>query len=225
MPGKKRRKTTLSAKVEILNLSEAYRFGNLFAVNRAELRHEKFSGEMSEPLTRINFERGPSVGVLLYHPAGDSVVLIRQFRYPVFASLLAEKGKPIDAKKAWTLEIVAGIKEKDLTNEAVAQNEILEETGYRLKGSLERIGEVYPSPGASSEKITLYLANVDTAERVASGGGVAAEGEDIRIEEIPFAEALQMIATGEIVDAKTVVALQALALARLTGGNSSDAGS
>ena len=43
------------------------------------------------------------------------------------------------------------------------------------------------------------------------------DNHDIRIEEIPFAEALQMIATGEIMDAKTVVALQALALARLTG--------
>ena len=95
--------------VKILDLVEDYSFGSLFSIIRATLRYRRFDGHMSEEITRINFERGDSVGVLLYEPDEDVVVLTCQFRYPVYASIDPEIVKEGGAKQAWLLEVVAGI--------------------------------------------------------------------------------------------------------------------
>jgi len=71
---------------------------------------------------------------------------------------------------------------------------------------------MYPSPGGTSERIHVFWGEVDQRRRVAEGGGVAAEGEDTQIVVLPFAEAMAMVARGEICDAKTIIALQHLAL-------------
>jgi ADP-ribose pyrophosphatase len=198
--------------VRILDLSEDYTFGKVFRIIRATLQHRRFDGQMSAPITRINFERGDSVGVLLYDPQEDAVVLVRQFRYPVYASLAPDERDGDGAKQAWLLEIVAGVKDVGRTVKEVAHKELLEEAGYQIKGDLQPITTIYPSPGGSSERITLFLGKVDQGEHVGKGGGVMAEGEDIQMEAVPFQEAMDMVARGEIRDAKTIIALQHLAL-------------
>jgi ADP-ribose pyrophosphatase len=205
--------------VNILSLSEDYAFGKLFRVIRATLQHRLFDGRMSSPITRLTFERGDSVGILLYDPQDDTVVFVRQFRYPVYASLAPEHRNDASAQQAWLLEIVAGVQDVGLTVKDVAHKELLEEAGYQINGDFQLIATVYPSPGGSSERITLFWVQVDSRERVGQGGGVAAEGEDIQLEALPFQEAMAMIARGEICDAKTILALQHLALlkARETG--------
>ncbi len=201
-----------SPRVKILDHTTEYSFGDLFRVVRARLQHRRFDGSMSELITRINFERGDSVGVLLYDPQDDAVILVRQFRYPVYASLNPEQQAGDGVKKAWILEIVAGMVDEGWTVTEVANKELLEEAGFALKGRLQPITTIYPSPGGSSERIPLYLAEVDYRSRVAAGGGVAAEGEEIQIVVLPFHEAMDMVASGEICDAKTIIALQHLAL-------------
>jgi ADP-ribose pyrophosphatase len=198
--------------VKILNLSEEYAFGKIFRVIRASLQHRRFDGQMSDPITRLNFERGDSVGVLLHDPQDDSVVLVRQFRYPVYASLTPEERQGNGAKQAWLLEIVAGVQDAGLSVSEVAHKELLEEAGYQITGDFQLMTTVYPSPGGSSERISLLLAQVDARQRVGKGGGLVAEGEDIQIEVFPFQQAMDMVAQGEIRDAKTIVALQHLAL-------------
>jgi nudix-type nucleoside diphosphatase (YffH/AdpP family) len=198
--------------VKILETVEDYRFGKLFRIIRATLQYRRFDGRMSDPVTRINFERGDSVGVLLYDPQNDAVVLVRQFRYPVYASLDPDERAGEGAKRAWLLEIVAGVKDADRTVKDVAHKELLEEAGYEVKGDLQPINTIYPSPGGTSERITLFLGEVDQRQRAAKGGGVAAEGEDIQIVVFPFHEAIDRVARGEIHDAKTIIALQHLAL-------------
>ena len=198
--------------VKIIDVVDDYAFGKLFKVIRARLQHRRFDGRMSDPITRINFERGDSVGVLLHDPQGDAVVLIRQFRYPVYASLAPDEHAGSGAKQAWILEIVAGVQDKGRTIKEVAHKELLEEAGYAVQGELEPIATMYPSPGGTSERIHLFLGRVDCHRRTGAGGGVAAEGEDIQIVALPFEEAMGMVARGEICDAKTIVALQHLAL-------------
>ncbi len=198
--------------VKILDLAEDYSFEKLFRVVRARLRYRRFDGRMSDPITRINLERGDSVGVLLYDAQDDAVVLVRQFRYPVYASLDPEKRAGDDARQAWLLEIVAGVKDAGRTVREVAHKELLEEAGYEVEGDLRPITTIYPSPGGTSERIHLFLGEVDHRQRAGKGGGVAAEGEDTQIVVLPFREAMEMIASGEICDAKTIVALQRLAL-------------
>ena len=102
-------RTDDNAWVKILRLDEEYSFGKLFRVVRAKLQHRRFDGSMSAPITRISFERGDSVGVLLYEPREDAVILVRQFRYPVYASLSPDERRGDGAHRAWTLEIVAGV--------------------------------------------------------------------------------------------------------------------
>jgi ADP-ribose pyrophosphatase len=201
--------------VNILDQVEDYRFSDQFRVIRARLQYRRFDGRMSDPVTRINFERGDSVGVLLYDPQDDAVILVRQFRYPVYASLDPDEREGDGAKRAWLLEIVAGVVDEDQTVKEVANKELLEEAGYKVKGELQPIATIYPSPGGTSERIHLFLGEVDHRQRISKGGGVAAEGEDTQIVVLPFREAMDMVARGGIRDAKTIIALQHLALLKV----------
>jgi len=195
--------------VKILDLAEDYSF-KLFHVIRATLQYRRFDGRMSAPVTRINFERGDSVGVLLYDPQDDAVILVRQFRYPVYASLDPDERAVDGARQAWLLEVVAGVKDVDRTVKEAAHKELLEEAGYKVKGELQPITIIYPSPNGTSERIYLFLGEVDHRQRAGKGGGV--EGEDIQVVVLPFHEAMDRVARGEIRDAKTIIALQHLAL-------------
>lgn len=198
--------------VSILEEIDDYAFENLFRVKRARLQHRRFDGRMSEPITRINFERGDSVGVLLHDPGEDTVILVRQFRYPVFTTLDPEERDGEGARQAWILELVAGVVDSDCTVCQVAHKELLEEAGYRVIGDLKPIATLYPSPGGTSERIHLFLGEVAGGLRAGKGGGVASGGEDIQTVVVPLDEAMEMVASGEIQDAKTIVALQYLVL-------------
>lgn len=203
--------------VKIIEQVEDYSFGNLFRVIKARLQYRRFDGQMSEEITRINFERGDSVGILLYEPDEDVVILIRQFRYPVYASIDPKTVKTEGANQAWMLEIVAGIIDPGQTVFEIASKELLEEAGYEVQGGYQPIATVYPSPGGTSERIHLFLSIVDHKDRINSGMGITSKGEDIQVESLSFQESLTMISQGEISDAKTIIALQHLALLKSRG--------
>ncbi len=203
--------------VKILDLVEDYSFGSMFRVIRATLRYRRFDGHMSEEITRINIDRGDSVGVLLYDPDEDVVLLTRQFRYPVYASIDPEIVREGGANQAWLLEVVAGSIDPGHSAVEIASKEILEEAGYVVQGGLRPIATIYPSPGWTSERIYLFLGLVDHKDRLTAGGGLPSEGEDIQVESISFQESIMMIARGEVSDAKTIIALQHLALLKSRG--------
>jgi ADP-ribose pyrophosphatase len=203
--------------VKILDLEEDYSFESMFRIIRATLQYRRFNGHLSEEITRINFERGDSVGVLLYEPDEDDVVLTRQFRYPVYASIDPEIVKEGGAKQAWMLEVVAGNIDPGHSAIEIASKELLEEAGYVVQGGYRPIATIYPSPGVTSERITLFLGLVNHKDRKNAGGGLTAEGEDIQVESLSFQESMMMIARGEISDAKTIIALQHLALLKSNG--------
>jgi ADP-ribose pyrophosphatase len=77
---------------------------------------------------------------------------------------------------------------------------------------LTRIGCVYLSPGGSSERIYLFYATVSLGDQVGPGGGVLAEGEDIRLISMTATQAIAKARAGEIQDAKTLIAIQWLEL-------------
>jgi nudix-type nucleoside diphosphatase (YffH/AdpP family) len=89
--------------------------------------------------------------------------------------------------------------------------EIEEETGYRVR-DLTRVFEAYMSPGAVTETLFFFVARYAPSDRVSQGGGHAHEGEDIAVLETGFDDALAMIASGAIRDAKTIMLLQYAAL-------------
>ena len=203
--------------VEIQDETVQYEFPTgavpaLFRIVEARLRYRRFDGRMSESIQRVNFERGDAVGVLLYDAARDAVVLVCQFRYPVYAGLPAEVRRGEGAQRAWLLEIVAGIVEGDQSAPEVGRKELLEEAGYKVEGELHFIATIYPSPGGSSERIHVYWGEVCATEQTHAGGGLEQEGEDTQVVVLPFHAAMDMIASGKIMDGKTIVALQYLAL-------------
>ena len=178
-------------KVIIKNSQREY--DGFFKVDKVVLQHEKFDGSMSKEIDRLNFNRGDTVAVILYNKTNKSVVLIRQFRYPAY----------VDSGPGWLIECVAGI--KDNGEIAVARKEVLEETGYKIE-ELQYLTKFYPSPGGCSERISIYLAYVETSEEKKDkffGTG----NEDIQVLEMPLAKALEMIKNGEICDGKTIIGL------------------
>jgi ADP-ribose pyrophosphatase len=168
---------------------------DFFKVEEAHLRYERFDGQMSPLVRRLNFERGDSVAVLIFNPKSHHILLVNQFKYPAY-----EKGP------GWITETVAGMIDKDESPESAARREVEEETGCKVS-KLEHISTFYVSPGGSSERIILYYAEVDETNKIEAGGGVRKENEDIMTVELSLTEALQEIQSGEIADAKTILGI------------------
>ncbi len=185
-------------KVEIQHQRLA--FDDHFKIEEAEIRFQRYDGQMSKPVRRLVFERGDAAAALLFHREGQKVLLIEQFRYPTY-----KKGP------GWIQEVVAGIIDPGEGPEVAIRREIEEEIGYRVH-LLVPIAAFYVSPGGTSERIFLYYAEVGESERISTGGGRADENEDIRLVEYSKSDLLQALTAGEIQDAKTLIALQWLHL-------------
>ena len=182
-------------------------FDGYFKVDRYHLRHALHDGGVSDVLNREVFERGHVAALLPVDPILGKVVLIEQFRPGAFAA----------GWDAWLLECVAGIIETGEEPAEVAARECLEETGLEAT-DCTLISRYLTSPGACSESVHLYVGKVDAR---AAGGvfGLADEGEDIRVLSMDIDEALAALDEGRIVNSKTIIALQWLALNRSHLGN------
>ncbi|MGR9105923.1 MAG: NUDIX domain-containing protein [Gammaproteobacteria bacterium] len=183
-------------------LGEELIHDGFFKVKRLLLTHSRYAGGWSPELARELFHRTNCVAVLPYDPITDRVVLVEQFR----VGAIPDKACP------WLLEIVAGAIEFGESPEDVALRESREEAGCELT-KLVKISEFYTSPGASSEKLTLYCGRVDS-RGVGGICGLESEDEDILVSVIDFREAMEKVKCGEIDSAIPIIALQWLALNR-----------
>ncbi len=134
---------------------------------------------------RLELVEHPGAVLIVPFLTRDTVILLRQFR-PVI--------------NAYIFELPAGTLEKGEQPLACARREIIEETGYRAK-KLTRLGSIYPVPGYSTEKITLYKAE-NLTER-----GMACEADEV-IETLVVTKKMvrELFAAGKIIDAKTICA-------------------
>jgi len=71
-----------------------------------------------------------------------------------------------------------------------------------------KVFEAYMSPGSVTEILYFFVAEYSRDMKVSDGGGLEHDQENIEVLELPFAEALQMVADGQIRDAKTIMLLQ-----------------
>ena len=184
-------------------LAEEVGYKGFFRLLRLRLRHKLFAGGWSEEITRELFDRGHAVAVLPYDPVRDEVVLVEQFRV---GAVYAE-GSP------WLLEVVAGIVEEGESEEEVVRREAQEEAGLTLN-KLTRVMSYFSTPGGCSERITVFIGEVD-ASQAASHAGLDSESEDIRVHRLPREQAMQWLADGKIDNATSIIALQWLELHRL----------
>lgn len=111
-----------------------------------------------------------SVAILLYHEALDSFVFVKQFRPSIY----------LKNKDGFTYELCAGIVDKDKSLIEIAQEEILEETGYAVPlEKMEKISSFYTAVGFAGGRQTLYFAVLDESMKVNEGGGI--EDENIEV--------------------------------------------
>ena len=169
-----------------------------------QITHSKRDGTL-QTVQREVYDHGSAAAVLLYAPEAGTVILTRQFRLPPHLN-----GDP-----AWLIEAPAGMLDGEAPAIA-AHREAVEETGYEPT-DLVFLFETYASPGSLTEKCACFLGRYTPGHQISEGGGLASEGEDIEVFELGFEQAMEMIAEGGIVDAKTILMLQALAL-RLAKG-------
>lgn len=148
---------------------------NFFSLEEVDLQFRRHDGSLSETVNRAAFFVGDAAIVLPYDPVRDVVLLIEQFRAPVYLS-----GDPAP----WVWEPVAGLVDPGETPQQAAHREAMEEAGLTLK-SLEKIGECYSSTGSSSEYLHLFVGLTDLTGTI-EGGGLETEGEDIRSRILSF---------------------------------------
>lgn len=179
--------------VELLHTDTLYR--GVFTLVRHHLRHRKFNGEWSNPFTRELLERKSAVGVLLYDPILDHVVLIEQFR----AGALNKEKSP------WLLEVVAGVYDANESPAEVAKREADEEAGAKIL-DLYPICEYFVSPGGSNEYLHLFCGRIDASE---AGGihGLLDENEDIRAFTLTSDEAFASLKEGHIRTSPAIISL------------------
>lgn len=178
--------------VEVLSDDWAVLKKTTFAFRRAD-------GVWQEQ-SRETYDRGNGAVILLYDQTRRTVLLTRQFRYPAFVSGYDDL----------LVEAPAGLLDEASPEERI-RAELEEETGYSV-AHVERVFDVFMSPGSVTERLFFFIGRYAPRDRTAQGGGDAAEGEDIEVMEVPFDAAIAMVADGRIRDAKTIILLQHAAL-------------
>jgi nudix-type nucleoside diphosphatase (YffH/AdpP family) len=158
-----------------------------------------YNMDSNDPETQVRevYDRGNGAVILLYNSAKKTVVLTRQFRLPTYLN---------GNSSGMLIEACAGMLDKDNPIECIIR-ETEEETGYRLS-SVKKVFQSYMSPGAVTEILHFFIGEYQPEMKVSEGGGLAEEHENIEVLEYSFNEAYQMIASGEIIDAKTIMLLQ-----------------
>jgi ADP-ribose pyrophosphatase len=186
-------------KFEILEKESLYK--GFFQLNRYTIKNELFAGGWSDTFQREIFERGHASAVLLLDPKLDIVVLVEQFRpgAAVFDRNDADSN-------AWVLELVAGMIESGESPEGVARRESIEEASCQIS-RLSKICEYLVSPGGTTEKIWLFLGEVD-ASKIPDYAGLAEEHEDIKIHKLAVEEAFKQLEIGQINNAMALIGLQ-----------------
>ena len=123
-----------------------------------------------------------SVAILIYHKERDAFVLVQQFRPAVY----------LNNDNGMTVELCAGIVDKPISLEQIAQEEIEEECGYAVTlESIEKVTSFHTSVGFAGSRQMLYYVEVDEAMRVSDGGGIG--DEQIEVIHLPLNEAKKLM--------------------------------
>lgn len=143
------------------------------------------------------YDRGNGAAILLYNRNKGTVVLTRQFRMPTYIN---------GNEDGMMVEVCAGLLEKGNAEQTIKM-EVEEETGYKID-KVEKVFEAYMSPGSVTEILYFFIGHYEDAMKVSEGGGAEDETENIEVLEMDFQQALKMMQSGEIRDAKTIMLLQ-----------------
>jgi len=173
---------------------------NWYTLKKITFNIKKKDGT-TETQSREAYDRGNGAVILLYNLSTKNVILTRQFRMPTFIN---------GNSSGMLIEACAGLLDNDNPEDCI-KRETEEETGYKIS-KVKKVFESYMSPGSVTEILHFFIAEYSNDMKVADGGGLEHEGENIEVLELSFEEALKMIDSGEIKDAKTMMLLQYIRL-------------
>lgn len=181
--------------IEVVNLKRTEVHSGFQKLSVYSFQHRRFDGSMSPEISREVVERGNSVGVLLYDPQRDEVMIIQQFLV----------GAHVAGVDNCPPQVVAGKVEKGESSEDVARREAVEEAGCEI-GRMRKGYSFMVSPGGSSERVETFVAEADLSH---AGGqfGLVEEDEDIRAFVISAEEAIELLDSGKIEAGPAVIAL------------------
>jgi len=184
---------------EIKVIREQREYDKYFKIDKGTVEETAEDGSTQE-YDRFKLTRPDAVAIVVYNTSDDTVILVRQHRYPV--------DDKVDGN---ILELPAGKIDGDEDPKEAALREIKEEIGFEVQeGKIGLLNSFFASPGYSTERIYLYLAFVKNEDKVSEGGGVEGEHENIEIESYSINEFFDMVADGTICDSKTLIGAQAL---------------
>ena len=168
---------------------------NWYTLKKVTYDYLKKDGQWQSQ-SREAYDRGNGAAILLYNKEAQTVILTRQFRMPTYIN---------GNETGMMIEACAGLLDEHDAEECI-RRETEEETGYKVK-DVRKILEAYMSPGSVTEKLFFFIAEYSKEMKMTEGGGLEHEQEDIDVLELSFEKAYQMMDTGEICDAKTIMLL------------------
>ena len=180
----------------VRNIKKELLSDNWYSLNKVTFEYQREDGEW-ETQVREAYDRGNGAVILLYNKEKQSVVLTKQFRMPTYLNGNAD---------GMMIEACAGILEKGDAEETIRM-EVEEETGYQIE-NVQKVFESYMSPGSVTEILYFFIGEYEDHMKVGKGGGAEDETENIEVVEMTFTQAWEMISSGEIKDAKTIMLLQ-----------------
>jgi nudix-type nucleoside diphosphatase (YffH/AdpP family) len=189
-------KPTLMTVEKIKLLSTEILSNNWYTLKKVTYEFVKNNGQ-KEIQSREAYDRGNGATIMLYNKEEQTVILTRQFRLPTFINGNAS---------GMLIEACAGLLDNDNPEDCI-RRETEEETGFKIT-DIRKVFEAYMSPGSVTEILYFFVAEYNKDMKVNDGGGIDHEQEDIEVLEMDIEEALRMIETGEIKDAKTIMLLQ-----------------
>ncbi|MDN4705248.1 ADP-ribose diphosphatase [Vibrio parahaemolyticus] len=193
----KRQDEFTSRDVEIISKESV--FEGFFKMVKYRFKHKLFAGGWSDVVEREMFERGHAAAMLPYDPKTDQVVIIEQIRIGA-----------LEHEHPWQLEIVAGMIDRDESAEEVIRREAEEEAGITV-GRVASVTSYYPSSGGCSEKLDVFVGEVD-ASKAHGIHGLDYEDEDIRVHVLSREQAYQWVKDGIFENGASIIALQWLQL-------------
>lgn len=185
---------------KIRNLQLEVLSDNWYTLRKANFEYLNRKGEW-EPQSREAYDRGNGAVILLYNQDDKTVILTRQFRLPTLVN---------GNESGMLIEACAGLLDDESPEKAI-RRETEEETGYHIQ-NVEKIFEAYMSPGSVTEILYFFIAAYTESMKQSEGGGAEEEHEEIEVLKVKFEKAMEMVDTGEIKDAKTIMLLQHLRL-------------
>jgi GDP-mannose pyrophosphatase NudK len=190
----------------VRNLNTEILSDNWYVLRKVTFEWQKKNGEWQKQ-SREAYDRGNGATILLYNNTSKTVILTNQFRIPTYVN---------GNETGMLIEACAGLLDKDDAENCI-KRETEEETGYKIN-HVQKVFEAYMSPGSVTETLYFFVAEYSKEQKVNDGGGVIDE-EDIEVLELDFAKAMQMIASGEIRDGKTIMLLQYAQIHQLVSYN------